>query len=299
MGRYRLRPAWHQRMHIHDVQDLHLTATTTAPGETVTITRMTPSVNTMIVWGDGNSEIITAGSVAALNHVYAAAGIYRVVVRRARVIQQVRLDNAKLGGLNTRELAASPITYFSVSLITGSAINSVDMVAWRPADWRLYTMPAGTYTINSANMVAWTPTYWELRAMLAGTYTINSVNMVAWTPTYWILRSMPAAGSSYTFAASCMRNWAAVIDIRCNDLGLLQATVNAILYDIWMGFAARTGVAGNIAVGGTNQAPSGVFQAAAACPVTVATPGKEVAHELLNDTCAVAANHWAAVTFTA
>jgi hypothetical protein len=110
---------------------------------------------------------------------------------------------------------------------------------------------------------------------------------------------MPAAGSSYTFAANCMFAWAAATTIRCDGLGLSQATVNAILLDIWNGFATRTGTGGTINVAGTNAAPSGTYQAATSCPVTGATPGKEIAYELINDGCGVSSKHWATVTFTA
>ena len=35
------------------------------------------------------------------------------------------------------------------------------------------------------------------------------------------------------------------------------------------------------------------------CPVTSSTDGKEIAHELLNDGCAVGFNKWTTVTITA
>jgi hypothetical protein len=63
---------------------------------------------------------------------------------------------------------------------------------------------------------------------------------------------------------------------------------------------ARTVNGGTLNVGGSNAAPSGVYQPAAACPVTAATPGKEIAHELEFDGCgAIAAGEtWTTVTFT-
>jgi hypothetical protein len=80
---------------------------------------------------------------------------------------------------------------------------------------------------------------------------------------------------------------------------LLQATINSILWRIYQNTSTRTATGGTINVGGTNAAPSGTFQAAVSCPVTDSTPGKEIAHELLNDGCAVGFNKWATVTFTA
>jgi hypothetical protein len=132
--------------------------------------------------------------------------------------------------------------------------------------------------------------------MPAGAYTIASADMVDWRPTYWYLLSMPAAGSSYTFAAAIMRNWTGATVIRCDGLDLLTLVVDGILTDIYAGFATRTATGGTINVGGTNQAPTGVYQAAAPCPPV---PGKEIAFELVNDTCAISTKHWATVTFTA
>jgi hypothetical protein len=77
---------------------------------------------------------------------------------------------------------------------------------------------------------------------------------------------------------------------------LLTADVDAVLWGLYqMTATPRTGVAGTINVATTNQAPSGVYQPCAACPVTVATPGKEVAWELKLDSCGVGFNKWTAV----
>jgi hypothetical protein len=91
----------------------------------------------------------------------------------------------------------------------------------------------------------------------------------------------------------------ALTEYRIDSNGLNQATVDSILWRIYQNSGSRTATGGTINVGGSNAAPSGTFQAAASCPVTSSTPGKEVAHELLNDGCAVGFNKWATVTFTA
>lgn len=251
---------------------LTLTATTTGAA-TVTITRLKMSVPTVISWGDGATTAHPAGIETAITHNYAGAGTWSIRVPRAEAITMLRLEDARLGGLDTAQLRGSRLTYFYVTAITGSTINSADMVTWRPNYWFMYSLPAG------------------------GTYTIDTAHMVAWRPIYLWMYSLPAG--SYTFAAACMRYWTTATLIYLNDLGLLQPAVNAILYDIWAGFATRTGTGGTINVGGTNAAPSGTFQAATFCPVTVATPGKEIAHELLNDTCNVSSKHWGTVTITA
>jgi hypothetical protein len=74
--------------------------------------------------------------------------------------------------------------------------------------------------------------------------------------------------------------------------------VNVATYKVNL-LAPRTGSGGSVDIGGSNAAPSGTFQAASACPVTAATDGKEVAYELLNDSCGVGFNKWTTVTVTA
>jgi hypothetical protein len=142
------------------------------------------------------------------------------------------------------------------------------MVAWRPINWWLYSMPAG------------------------GTYTIDTADMVAWRPTIWSLYTMPAAGSSYTFAASCMRNWTAAADIRADGLALLQAVVDTIVADIYAGRMGYTYATPILNVAGTNAAPSGVY-ADEDPPIT----GKGFIYELVNDPEAEGFKKWA-ITYT-
>jgi hypothetical protein len=178
------------------------------------------------------------------------------------------------------------------------AIDSADMASWDPSNWWLYSMPAGTYSIDSADMASWDPTRWLLFSMPAGTYDIDSADMASWDPTNWRLYSMPAGTLTVTAAAN-FSGWTNTIEMRADGLSLAQAAVDDILYGMYQASAApRTGTGGTINVGGSNAAPSGTYQAAAACPVDAATPGKEVAWELLNDTCGAFANHWTTVTFT-
>ena len=128
---------------------------------------------------------------------------------------------------------------------------------------------------------------------------VSSVDMSAWTPTYWWLYDMPA-GLTFTINATHFAGWTTTTNFQAQDNSLLQADVNKLLYGMYQASVVpRTAANGTINVGGTNAAPSGVFQAAAACPVDAATPGKEVQHELLNDGCGVGFNVWATVTVTA
>jgi len=124
--------------------------------------------------------------------------------------------------------------------------------------------------------------------------------MALWTPTAWWLFSITGGGAAWTITANNFAGWTTATNVRIDGNALTQAQVNAVLWGMYQASVApRTGVAGTINVAGSNAAPSGVYQAAAACPVDVATPGKEVAWELLNDTCDAFANHWATVTISA
>jgi len=274
--------------------EMTLTATPTLSPETITLTRLTVSRAGVIVnWGDGGTTILPVGSTVAVTHSYAVAGTYRIIVSDATAITQLWLDSAKVGGLNTAQLRNSAITYFYVTLITGSIIKSADMTAWTPTSWYLYAMPAGTYTIDSADMAAWTPTAWYLFSMPAGTYTIDTLDMAGWNPQTWHCYSMPAAGSSYTFNAGIMQNWTNARAIRADGLALIQSQVDLILLnDIYPGRMGYTYATPTLNVGGTNAAPSGVY-ADEDPPVT----GKGAAFEIQNDPEAEGFNKWA-VTFT-
>jgi hypothetical protein len=285
MARHLLRPAARAAMRQHKGQNaaipmLTLTATTTAPGETVTIDRMTPAAGKTltIAWGDGNSTVVNAGDTAAKSNVYAAAGTYSIAVTLATDIVQINLHDSKLSGFQSSQLAASAINYFTCYSL-GAAVASV---------------------IDSADMAAWTPSYWWLSSMPAGTYAIDSADMAAWTPRNWWLYSMPA-GTTFTLDAAHFAGFTRCGVFRADANGWSQAQVNAVLWGLYQATLNRTVTGGTIQMDGTNAAPSGTFQAAAICSVTAATPGKEVAHELLNDGCgAIAAGEtWATVAVTA
>jgi hypothetical protein len=125
---------------------------------------------------------------------------------------------------------------------------------------------------------------------VTGTYTISSADMVAWRPTYWYLYSMPAG--TYTFAASCMRAWAAIQTIRVDDLALAAAVVDTIVADLFAGKATFTYATPTLDIGGTNEAPTGTYQNV--CPPT---SGKETIYALSHENCVAAGPEWA-VTYT-
>ena len=159
-------------------------------------------------------------------------------------------------------------------------------------------MPTGTYTIDSTDMSTWNPTTWRLSSMPTGAYTINSADMSTWNPTTWRLSSMPA-GSITNVAQNGFANFTKCTSCTFDSNSLSQSDVDTALWSLYQATTApRTASGGTINVGGSNAAPSGTFQAGSACPVTVATDGKEIAYELLNDSCGVGFNKWSTVTIT-
>jgi hypothetical protein len=129
--------------------------------------------------------------------------------------------------------------------------------------------------------------------------TFNSADVSAWRPTTFLLFSMPS-GYAFTFTPSGFAAWnTALNNFQMQGNALNQTQVDTILSDLYIAAASgRSATGGTILLGGTNAAPSGVDQAAAVCPVTTSTPGREIRHELLNDGCGVGFNKWATVTVT-
>jgi len=137
---------------------LHLTATTTGAGQTVTLEQITHSVPTAIDWGDGSREQVAAGHVAALSHVYAATGEYAIIVFQASAITTLGLRDNKLGGLNTRDLRGcrSMATFYLNGLSKAQTVNSADMTSWGLSSrFYLYNCPNITGQLDSADMTGW------------------------------------------------------------------------------------------------------------------------------------------------
>lgn len=249
------------------------TVTTTGAGQTHTIQSLAVSASTVVDWGDGSDNTYTGSGTRT--HVYASAGTYTVTIATPELVTTFDMRDSKVT-LNSADIARMVnVQTFIATAIGGGRFDSADVVNWRPTTFGLYSMPAG----------------------YAGTF--DSVDVSEWRPTTFQLYSMPAA----TFAIAVnggFRNWTTGLNnFQMQGNGLLQAVVDAILWELYQAALTRTATGGTINVGGTNAAPSGTYQAAAACPVTVDTDGKEVAHELINDGCGAITNHWSTVTITA
>jgi type II secretory pathway component PulK len=79
--------------------------------------------------------------------------------------------------------------------------------------------------------------------------------------------------------------------MKCNDLALSAATVDAILADLYAGRMGYTAAAPTANLGGTNAAPTGVYQAK-----VPPTTGMETKYELINDSASQGFKKWAITT---
>ena len=238
---------------------------------------------------------------------------------------------ANLSGFDSTQLANAPMTrHFELATPLGSTVpnvvRSANMVNWRPTWWRVSDLSAAdTVVIDTADMAAWNPTEkWSLNSLTAGTFTVNSTHMVTWRPvlfylftlpagtysidmtdmsnwtttTFWHLYDMP--GNIVSFIPADVAGWHMINNFKLED-GFTEAYTNALLWGLYQASVGRTGGAGGrdaIFIAGDNAAPSGTYQACAACPVAMGTPGKEIAYELKNDTCALGITTWFTVTYT-
>lgn len=245
---------------------------TTTGAATHTISSFGVSAATVVDFGDGSDDTYTG--TATRTHNYAGAGTWTVTISTPENVTTFDIRDNKVN-LNSADIATMSNVQTAVfTTLRSGTFDSADVSDWRPTTFWLYSMPSG----------------------YAGTF--DSADVTDWRPTNFRLHSMPA---SYTIVISAtgFGTWTTTNNFEMQGNGLLQAAVNAILWQLYQASLTRTATSGTINVDGTNAAPSGTFQAASACPVTAATDGKEVAYELLNDSCGAITNHWATVAITA
>ena len=274
---------------------------TTTGAATHTITALTVSRQITVDWGDGSTSDYTGSG--ARTHNYAGAGTWTVTIADPLAVTALTLSDNKVT-LNSADIApmANMVT-FNASVLKAGTFDSADVAAWRPTTFKLYSMPTGyAGTFDSADVAAWRPTTFYMSSMPTGyAGTFDSADVAAWSPGTFVLYSMPVGTYTIVITANGFAAWSTGLsNFQMQGNSLTQAQVDAILWDLYQAAKVpRTATGGTINVGGTNAAPSGTFQAASACPVTSSTDGKEIAHELLNDTCAVGFHKWTTVTITA
>jgi hypothetical protein len=255
------------------IPTLNLTATTTGAGQTVTLQRITPTGGTCTVsWGDGGADsVIANGNTGTTTHAYAAAAAYNITISNPSLITYLDLRDTKLS------CAAGEIG--GLTSLTSLVLRSVAGV----------TVGAGE--IGGLTSL----TYLALGSVAGVTVGAGEIGGLT-SLTYLALYNVAGVSTQTSDFAALVK-----LNSLTYQNSLSQAQVDAALYGVYQAALSRTTTGGTVAIASTNAAPSGVYQACAACPVGGATPGKEIAHELLNDGCnAIAPGEtWATVTFTA
>lgn len=230
--------------------------------------------------------------------------------------------NTGLHVLNTAHMAnwrpTLIIMDFWRATITGSVINSFDLSAMNPTALTLVALSTGaTITINSSHFTGWNiMSFFAMMCSVSGNYLINTEHIAHFRPTTLNCNTMHSSGT-YNFNTHHFRGMNPT-DIRFHNLPAGTVTINDVtdfnsflrcttarfennswnqtmtdrcLQAWWNNMPTRTATrgTGTINVGGTNAAPSGIFQNA-----TPPTTGKEFAWKLLFESAP--ARTWATVT---
>jgi len=206
-----------------------------------------------------------------------------------------RLDSAHMTGWSTRRFIVADMPAGDYH-IDSADINMSGASAYV---FVLSSMPAGDYRFNSADIPP--PTILEIHDLPAGEYAFHTADLSLWGPRIGYFYANKLTGITWDITSDAFASWVYCSKCDVSDNGFSTAQVDAVLWGLYRAATIReTRYAGEINVGGTNAAPSGTFQAATSCPVTATTPGKEIAHELLNDGCGGIASGrvWSSVIFT-
>jgi hypothetical protein len=244
---------------------------TTSGAQTLTINALTVSADTTVSWGDGSSDVYTAGA-GARTHNYAGAGTWRVrILQPLNVtvfalnapVPIVRLNSANIKGM----VNCTNFTAINFGAGNSGAFNSADLTTWRPTSFSVVSN-------DNAFSGVW-----------------NFADLAGWNPTKFHMYFSPAF--TYIMAAANFSGWIAANDINIPWNTWSQAQVDAVLLGMYIAAQSRTITGGTLAIDGDNAAPSGTL--AAMCPPTT---GKAAAYELVNDSCGViaAGETWATVT---
>ncbi|MCB0251100.1 MAG: hypothetical protein KDI07_21190, partial [Anaerolineae bacterium] len=179
---------------------------TTTGAATHTITALTVSRQITVDWGDGSTSDYTGSG--ARTHNYAGAGTWTVTIADPLAVTALTLSDNKVT-LNSADIApmANMVT-FNASVLKAGTFDSADVAAWRPTDFRMYSMPTGyAGTFDSADVAAWRPTYFRMYSMPTGyAGTFDSADVAAWRPTYFYMYSMPT-GYAGTFDSADVAAW--------------------------------------------------------------------------------------------
>src|SRR3990172_1417203 len=154
---------------LHPADDTATYTVTTTGAQTHTINSLviTAGQTVNVDWGDGSSSALTGSGLRT--HDYAGAGTWTVVMQNPAAITTFDMRDNKVT-LNSRNIATMVnVTTFIATGVKAGTFNSADVSAWRPTDFRLFSMPSGyAGTFNSADVSAWSPTSFYLHSMPAG-----------------------------------------------------------------------------------------------------------------------------------
>jgi hypothetical protein len=303
----------------------NIIATTTAPAQTVTLQRITPTgANITVYWGDGNSSTITDGNTGTTAHEYAAAGTYAIRISNPDRITYFDISgDAQLSGdISEWTLPASLESFYVYSTSVSGDISGWTLPA-SLVNFRVYstsvsgdisgwTLPASleSFRVNSTS-VSGDISGWTLPASLISFYVYStsvSGDISGWTLPASLVNfrvystsvsgdisgwTLPASlvnfrvNSTSVSGAPSVASAVALGDYQYQDCGLAQATVDAIAQGIYTRRSAFTNATPALNIGGTNAAPGGVYQDGDP-PAT----GKEYLYEIINDPETEGFNKW-------
>lgn len=217
-------------------------------------------------WGDSTRSTVTSG--VELSHAYAAPGVYTVTLhmpQQEQYLTQVDISGDRVTG----DLWSKNIGRFA-------------------ALQRLYgynnTGLSGGFTLS------------DLPARMTILYLPNTSSAVTGSladlPAEMMTLHLAGTSSAVTGGASPVAA-RGIQQVRIDDIGLNQTQVDDVIARIYADRALFTSAAPILNIGGTNAAPSGVYQDA-----TPPTTGKEMIYKLINDPDGEGFKKWT-ITYTA
>ena len=238
------------------------TVSITAPAQTTTpkFTFGAGAPAAVVDWGDGSPTSAVTSDVE-LTHAYANIGTYTVTLRAAQQSKYLtKLD------IST-DRATTLINLHNMASLKElrSAFNVASLAV------AVSGLPAGLTVLSC---------YGGSNAITGPVSGLPS-NVV--TVKWYGASNAPSAGAPPS----------KVHDINLANNGLSQSVVDGILNAMYAARASYTDATPVLTIGGTNAAPSGVYQS-----VTPPTTGKEAAYDLVNDPTAQGYKKWT-ITFTA
>ena len=289
-----------------------LTCTTTG-AETLTLERLGAVTGKTIHvdWGDGTSNDYTDNPAAARTHAYAGAGAWKVVISPPTAVVSLDLRDTKLSCTSGQIGQMTGLMNIYMNSLPGITVGAGEIGALTNLT-SLYLSSMAGATIGAGEIGGLTNlTYLYLRTIVGATIGAGEIGGLT-NLTSLILRTMAGAtigageiggltnltylilsdlaGASHNVGLSTLLKLTTVQI----ELGLSQAEVDTVLSQLYTAFPTKTAVNGAVDLLGVgNAAPTGVSPGSAECPPST---GWNMAYELVNDSCGIAANHWASVT---